>query len=120
MPRTRIEELLDRARRAGAVREDISLDAVRLLFSSVAGIVGEPDPHRRAQRVVGHFLSSFATEEAPEPRGWRDVGPRHPCRERCRRVLTGNGPRMIHHADGGCGALTQWPGLVRVLGLRQG
>ncbi|WP_083936258.1 TetR/AcrR family transcriptional regulator [Nocardiopsis ganjiahuensis] len=58
--RARIEEILGRARDAGAVRADIRLDDVALLFSAVAGIVGEPDPHRRAQRVVDHFLASFA------------------------------------------------------------
>jgi AcrR family transcriptional regulator len=63
--RTRIEELLDRARQAGAVRADIRLDDVQLLFSSLAGIVGEPEPHRRARRVVDHFLTSFAAEKQP-------------------------------------------------------
>lgn len=56
----RLGELLDRAR-GGPLRDDVGVEDVRILLDAVGGVTAtRADPWVPAQRVVGHFLRSFA------------------------------------------------------------
>ncbi|MFI6428192.1 TetR/AcrR family transcriptional regulator [Promicromonospora sp. NPDC050880] len=56
----RLGALLDRAR-SGPLRDDVGIDDVRILLDAVDGVAAtRTDPWVPAQRVVGHFLRSFA------------------------------------------------------------
>jgi AcrR family transcriptional regulator len=57
----RLGELLERARSSGRLRDDVGIEDVRILLDAVDGVATtRADAWVPAQRVVGHFLRSFA------------------------------------------------------------
>lgn len=57
----RLDELLERARASGRLRDDVGIEDVRILLDAVDGVAAtRADAWVPAQRVVGHFLRSFA------------------------------------------------------------